>query len=153
MNDNINPKQKVAPELRSQLEKAADFHGHLGPFLVIGVRMGLIGLRKIGKYEIGQLKVEVSLPIHVPFSCIIDGIQIITHCTIGNQKLSLKDSDSVKAIFKIESKKMEMIVTISKSLLKELKSQLLGKDILGEKIHKLAWKVAGLSEDILFNVS
>jgi formylmethanofuran dehydrogenase subunit E len=30
------------------LREAEDFHGHLGPFLVIGVRAGLIGLIRLG---------------------------------------------------------------------------------------------------------
>jgi len=34
--------QTVPSELISLLEKAAEFHGYLGPFLAIGVRLGLV---------------------------------------------------------------------------------------------------------------
>lgn len=30
----------INTDLTKLIEKAADFHGHLGPFLVIGVKMG-----------------------------------------------------------------------------------------------------------------
>lgn len=40
-------KQDRIGELDVILKRAAEFHGHLGPFLVIGVRMGLIGLREL----------------------------------------------------------------------------------------------------------
>ena len=113
MKNIINPKQKVPKELISPLEKAADFHGHLGPFLVIGVRMGLIGLKNIGKYNNGQLSIDVSLPLRVPFSCIIDGLQVTTHCTVGNQKLSVKDSVSIQTIFKREIDEMVVIVVLN----------------------------------------
>ncbi|UCB61543.1 MAG: formylmethanofuran dehydrogenase, partial [Candidatus Bathyarchaeota archaeon] len=34
-------------ELEDVIERAMEFHGHLGPFLVIGVRMALIGMREL----------------------------------------------------------------------------------------------------------
>ena len=144
-------KQTVPPELISQLEKAADFHGHLGPFLVIGVRMGMIGLKKISKNN--HLRIDVSLPLRVPFSCIVDGLQVTTHCTVGNQKLHLKDSNIIKATFKRENDKMEVVVAVNKSMFEELRSQLTGKAILGDEIRKLAWMVAGVSEDELFKIT
>ena len=37
--------QSVDTELMDVIDKAAEFHGHRGPFLVIGVRMGLLAKR------------------------------------------------------------------------------------------------------------
>ena len=152
MKINMDPKQKLSPELISLLENAKDFHGHLGPFLVIGVRMGLIGLRKIGKFTHGQLGIEASMPIHVPFSCIIDGLQFTTQCTIGNQKLSIKDSNSIQTTFKRENDKKEVKIALNKSTFDKLKSQLLDKNVLGDEVRKLAWIVAALPENKLFKL-
>jgi len=78
--------RNVDTELMSIVERAAEFHGHLGPFLVIGVRIGLIGLRELKiKKKNENLRVTAMLRNSVPFSCIIDGIQVATKCTIGNQ--------------------------------------------------------------------
>ena len=153
MKRNTNLADTVSPELKSLLEKAAEFHGHLGPFLAIGVRIGLVGLRKIGPHTWDQLNVSLSLPLHVPFSCIIDGLQVTTHCTVGNQKLALEDSSSIQARFKRTSDSMEVIVALRESMFEEMKSELLGEAILEEEIRRLAWVVAGISEDKLFETS
>lgn len=153
MKKSRNLAHAISLELTSLLEKAAEFHGHLGPFLAIGVRMGMIGLKKIGKDNSDSLRIDVSLPLHVPFSCIIDGLQVTTHCTVGNQKLSLHDSGSVQARFKRETDKMEVSVTLNKPLFEELKSQLLGEAVPEGEVRKLARVIAGISEDELFVIS
>ena len=84
MRKTILLEDSVPSELKSLLERATEFHGHLGPFLVIGVRMGLIGLKKFGIGSNDHLTIDVSLPLHVPFSCIIDGLQVSTNCTVGS---------------------------------------------------------------------
>ncbi|UCB61363.1 MAG: hypothetical protein JSW72_04760, partial [Candidatus Bathyarchaeota archaeon] len=70
MKNDVNATPIVPSKLAAVLEKAAEFHGHLGPFLVIGVRIGLIGLKEISKHNGEQLTIDLSLPLHVPFSCI-----------------------------------------------------------------------------------
>lgn len=68
-------KQKIDSELTNLMEKGAEFHGHLGPFLVLGIRAGLIGLRELGApRRFGQLNVTAKLKLSVSFSCLIDGI-------------------------------------------------------------------------------
>jgi len=151
MKNNRTLTYTVPPELVSLLEKAAEFHGHLGPFLAIGVRLGLVGLKKIGQQEDDQLIIDVSLPLHVPFSCIIDGLQVTTQCTVGNQKLSLKDSDSIQARFKRENDRLEVTVVLDKSMFEEMKSKLLG-EAKPEEIRRLAWVIARMSEDELFEI-
>ena len=153
MKNDLNPTQRVPKELTSLLEKAAEFHGHIGPFLTIGVRIGLIGLKKLSNGCNDKLTVEASLPLHVPFSCIIDGLQFTTHCTIGNQKLSVKDSDNIQVRFKKENEKKEVKITLNKSILEEMKSQLLGESLPDKEIRRLAWKIASLSEGKLFEIS
>lgn len=143
----------VSPDLKSSLEKAAEFHGHLGPFLTIGVRMGLIGLKKMGKCNNNELAIDASLPLHIPFSCIIDGLQVTTHCTVGNRKLSLKDSDSIQVKFKKEKARMEVIITLNKSILEKIMPHLLKEATTVEEIRRLAWIIAGISRDELFEIS
>ena len=57
------------------LQKAVGFHGHLGPFLIIGVSMGLIGLRELETTpDNAKLCATISVNKVVPFSCVIDGV-------------------------------------------------------------------------------
>jgi len=141
----------TSPNLTALLEKAAEFHGHLGPFLAIGVRMGLIGMERIGEPSWGMMRITVSLPIRVPFSCVVDGLQFSTKCTIGNQKLSLKNSTKIQATFDSRDDG-GVVVLLSKSTFQKLKTKLLGKRLSDEEVRKLAIEVASMPEHRLFEV-
>ena len=153
MRKTILLEDSVPSELKSLLERATEFHGHLGPFLVIGVRMGLIGLKKFGIGSNDHMTIEASLPLHVPFSCIIDGLQVSTNCTVGNQKLSLRSSDSIRAKFKRETDGLEVIVAVKGAKFGEMRSKLLGNKIPEEEVRRLAWIIANVSEGELFEIS
>jgi formylmethanofuran dehydrogenase subunit E len=141
---------KQSSKLVSILERAAEFHGHLGPFLTIGVKMGLIGLEKIGLQKGGSLIVEASLPLRTPFSCIIDGLQITTQCTIGNRKLSLRDSEKIQAEFRRKDSGQKIVIALNQSIFEKLKSQLLQDNLSDKEVRELAWKVAAIPENELF---
>ena len=140
-------------QLIALMEKAVDFHGHLGPFLVIGVRMGRIGLERLGNPAYNSLVITASLPLKVPFSCIIDGLQVSTNCTIGNQKLSLRDSHTIQVRFQREDNKQEILVTLNRSMFEKIKSQLLQEAMPNDEVRKLAWMIVELSEDELFEIA
>jgi formylmethanofuran dehydrogenase subunit E len=153
MNNHKNLESTASPKLKSLLQKAAEFHSHLGPFLAIGIRMGVIGLQKIGKHGISRLTITASLPLQVPFSCIIDGLQVSTNCTIGNQRLSLEDSETIRARFRRKDDGREVIIALKTSLFELLKSELLQKGLSDEQIRELAWTIAGMSIDELFEIT
>ncbi len=140
-------------KLKSILDKATEFHGHLGPFLVIGVRIGLIGLDRIDMPKDNSLTVTASLPLRVPFSCIIDGLQVTTKCTVGNRKLSLKDSKKIQAEFVKKNDEQKIVVSLNQLTFEKLKPQLLRQTFSDEEVRQLAWKVAAIPEDELFVVS
>jgi formylmethanofuran dehydrogenase subunit E len=143
----------VSPTLTSALEQAAEFHGHLGPFLAIGVRMGLIGLKKIGGSKSNQLVVTAALPLRVPFSCIIDGLQVSTSCTVGNQKLSLEDSPTIQARFRRKDNGQEIVIALDRSVFEKMKNQLLREAVSEDEIRKLAWIIVSIPEDELFEIT
>jgi formylmethanofuran dehydrogenase subunit E len=133
------------------IDRAADFHGHLGPFLVVGVRMGLAGVEALGgdaRYE--HLSITASLPLCVPFSCIADGIQVSTRCTVGNRKLTLRDCEEIQAEFR--GKESEAVVDLNRSFLENLEMQLQPGATSDMRIRQLASEVAGKPENELFTV-
>lgn len=146
-------KEKINKRYDSILKKAEEFHGHLGPFLVIGIKMGLVGLGQVGATKGSSLAVTASLPLRVPFSCIIDGLQITTKCTIGNQKLTLRESEKIQAEFKRKDNGQKTVVALNQSTFEKLKSQLLQETLPDEKVRKLAWKVATIPETELFLIT
>jgi len=143
---------KKEQDLNSIVREAVDFHGHLGPFLVIGVRMGLIGLREL-KTTRGDPKLQATTIVKhaVPFSCIIDGIQVTTQCTVGNGKLKLKSiSETVSAEFKL-NRERQVKITLKPRKFEELKRSM-PKSARSYKNIQLAREVASLSEKELFTI-
>lgn len=146
------PKQERKQELEEILEKAVDFHGHLGPFLVLGVRMGLIGIRELeAKKGNPKLRVTVMTKPSVPFSCVIDGIQAATKCTIGNRKLRLRNSPkTVSAKFQILEGNI-VTVTLNPAKQEELE-KLLSKPASFQRTEKIARNIISMPEKELFKV-
>ena len=140
----------VGTILDNIIKKAADFHGHLGPFLVIGVRMGLIGLRELGLQKATEkLRVTASLKYSVPISCVLDGIQVTTGCTFGNQKLTLKNSSSIEAEFQLPNKE-QVTVAVNQTAFNRLKKKLLSEKDSNHEMQELAQLIASMPEKDLF---
>ena len=139
-------------ELNDLLREAEKFHGHLGPFLVIGVKMSLIGIRELDlKENDRRLRVTAMLKNRTPFSCILDGIQVVTKCTMGNKKLRLRnDFSQIEAKFKLKNGEKEVNVLVNPATFEELKTQLLAEDASPEEVRKLAHAVASMPEEKLF---
>ena len=146
-------KENIDKRHYSIFKKAEDFHGHLGPFLAIGVKMGLTGLNQLEIIKNKSLTIAASLPLRVPFSCIIDGLQITTSCTIGNRKLTLKDSEKIQAKFTRKDNGRKIVVALNQSTFEKLKSQLLQETLPDEQIRRLAWKVGTVPETELFVIT
>jgi len=75
------------------LEDAGAFHGHLGPFLVIGYRVGRYIVEKLEPIDEFDLFISVAIPLKTPYSCILDGIQCSTKCTLGKWNINWQESN------------------------------------------------------------
>jgi len=138
---------------KNLIETAEWFHGHLGPFLIVGLKMGLLALRKLKKTgENGQLRATVKTELKVPYTCALDGIQIATHCTIGNRRLKLENaySPTIAAKFRLENSERTVKISVKPEFLRELEKKVLGKGTSSQEMRKLAWEVASTPEDNLF---
>lgn len=80
------------------LEYAARFHGHLGPWLVLGLRAGRYARRvlRAGPFE---LEAVVTGPARPPHSCFIDGVQVGSGCTMGKGNITHRAGRSVSVRF------------------------------------------------------
>ncbi|MEM2318727.1 MAG: formylmethanofuran dehydrogenase subunit E family protein [Candidatus Bathyarchaeia archaeon] len=131
------------------IKNAENLHGHLGPFLVIGVKMAKLAMKELNASENKVLSMQIfaKLPLITPFSCVLDGIQATTHCTVGNRKLRVKSSDNdITVTFKLKSQDKTVKIRVKPQLVEELMSQL-SKGIPNEK---LAWMIAAKPEGELF---
>lgn len=83
-------------EALKQLEK---FHGHLGPYVVIGYKMGLISNHFLGEDSFSK-KAIVWTGLKPPISCIIDGIQLSSGCTLGKGNIEVNNGNIPKVEFR-----------------------------------------------------
>ena len=138
-------------ELTALIEYARKLHGHVGPFLVIGLKMGVAAKKalNVSNSECALLRAEVALPLHPPFSCLLDGIQVSTTCTIGNQRLKIKNSKTIQAAFTNQKDAKTVKITLAQHLWEQLK-QKLKQDKLDEAF---AWGLAEMPENQLFKIT
>ncbi len=74
-------------DLAALVERGTLVHGHLGPFLVAGLRMGLLALELLESPGYFGIRVESGTGSQTPLSCLTDGIQIGSGCTVGKGNL------------------------------------------------------------------
>lgn len=86
------------------------FHGHPGPFLALGIRMGLLALSLLGSWGHRGILAEAETGTNPPISCLVDGIQISTGCTTGKGNLSVKPLGKAAAVFSANGKKVRIEV-------------------------------------------
>jgi formylmethanofuran dehydrogenase subunit E len=76
------------------LSLVVQFHGHLGPAVVAGARMGMIGLRAVKARGYFDVEVTCEGPLaKPPQACFLDGIQVATGATMGKRTLTWVQSD------------------------------------------------------------
>jgi formylmethanofuran dehydrogenase subunit E len=137
-------------ELKAMIDNAQKLHGHLGPFLVIGVRMGMIAKKalSVSDDQCTFLKAKVKVPLFPPFSCLLDGIQTSTSCTVGNQRLTIEDSEKICVNFAKQNAGRIVKITLKPKIAEELKKKL----AKGSLTEKFALELAHMPENQLFNV-
>jgi formylmethanofuran dehydrogenase subunit E len=74
-------------DLAALVERGTRVHGHLGPFLVAGIRMGLLALELLGSPGYFGIRAESGTGLQTPLSCLTDGIQVGSGCTTGKGNL------------------------------------------------------------------
>ena len=108
MNFVKEPKQRVYTD---ELEKKAiEFHGHGGPFMTIGLRMGILALELLDAKGWFSLDCVVYLNWSPPDSCVIDGIQSSTGCTMGKRNIKVVEESGVAAKFTHKGNAVKIVV-------------------------------------------
>ncbi len=75
------------------LEAAREFHGHICPYVALGMRASMIAMEKLGvrRLDFEASVGERTLAIVETNNCFVDGVQIATGCTLGNNSLIYLD--------------------------------------------------------------
>jgi formylmethanofuran dehydrogenase subunit E len=79
------------------LEKSALQHSHLCPRQILGVRMGLLGMKTLG-FDEPPAKKRLLVIVETD-GCFADGVSAATDCTVGHRTLRVEDYGKTAAVF------------------------------------------------------
>ncbi|MCD6324576.1 MAG: TraR/DksA C4-type zinc finger protein [Desulfurococcales archaeon] len=131
---------------RELIERAREFHGHVCPFLVLGLRASEIAMREleVGKAGLAESVGENLLAIVEVNNCFADGVQVATGCTFGNNSLIYVDlgKNAVTLLRRGDRKGVRVYVD----------AELLSRKYFSEEVNDLFEKVVvrreGSEEDV-----
>ncbi|MFO3797100.1 MAG: FmdE family protein, partial [Anaerolineales bacterium] len=83
--------------LADLLQKSASQHSHLCPRQILGVRMGLLGMKALG-FDAPPPKKRLLVIVETD-GCFADGITAATDCTVGHRTLRVEDYGKTAATF------------------------------------------------------
>jgi len=102
------------------IKEAVKFHGHLGPYLVLGFLAGSLGLKKTGCNKYFGLEVKVYGANKKPESCLIDGLQLSTGATYGKGNIQKYESKNIKITIRNLKNNRKITMVIAGQIKKEL---------------------------------
>ena len=100
-----------------KVKRLAEFHGHLGPYLIVGMRMGELSNELLGR-ESGagkghaKKRAIIKTGLKPPISCIIDGIQYTSGCTLGKGNIEVLDQQIPEVKFTLDEKEITIKLKI-----------------------------------------
>ncbi|MCD6467225.1 MAG: formylmethanofuran dehydrogenase subunit E family protein [Methanomicrobia archaeon] len=101
----------------SILKRAAEFHGHLGPYLVLGLKMGVLAKNTLNADPF-EIRAEIHTEKITPRSCILDGIQFTSGCTLGKGNIDVMESDEIFGVFYKDNSKI--LIKVKKEILEKI---------------------------------
>ncbi|MBA5942026.1 MAG: formylmethanofuran dehydrogenase [Methanophagales archaeon] len=129
---------------KSELEKAIEFSGYLCPRVVFGVRASELGLERLGAQKLGDDEI-VAIVENV--SCMVDGIQSASGCTLGKGNLVVKNYGKMAVTFINQETRDAFRLMVKRKVLEDLQNSDLvkAKDegrLPQEEITKMAEEVS-----------
>ncbi|HOJ59785.1 MAG TPA: formylmethanofuran dehydrogenase subunit E family protein [bacterium] len=130
------------------MEELARFHGHLGPFIVLGTR---IGEHAVTAHQFPRhfgLTVNVECPDQPPPSCLIDGLQLSTGATMGKRNITHVVADEIRVTLRENDSGHTLVYTFkdsTKALLKKWEEEKVDVEKRGEQLY-------GMKAEDLFNI-
>ena len=114
MAESIHPGPKVLPrrrvatvmEIPEELIALQRFHGHLGVYVTLGLRMGAIGKRRFGHYK--GLTATVQSNTEPPMRCVLDGVQFSSGCTMGKGNIALEPGSEPEVAFEKDGRSVRI---------------------------------------------
>jgi len=101
------------------LQEGKRFHGHLGPYLVLGLKAGMLAREQLHATPF-KMKAHVTLKLEKPVSCFIDGVQVSSGCTMGKRNITAAEGAGLTAVFTADQD--SLTVSVKDSILQWIAS-------------------------------
>jgi formylmethanofuran dehydrogenase subunit E len=123
---------------RITLNQAVNFHGHLGPYLILGVLAGELAIKKLRCKRYFGVMVKVWGADKKPKSCLIDGLQLSTGATYGKGNIVKLNGAKIKIEFNNLKNYKRITLGLKDNLVHKLKETKSHKnsEALAEKLYK-----------------
>lgn len=123
---------------RITLKEAVKFHGHLGPYLVLGILAGDLALKKLKCKKYFGFDVRVWGANKKPKSCLIDGLQLSTGATYGKGNIRKFNSKIIKMDFRNSLDNKKIILRFKKDIIEKLEAAKSHRDseLLAKRLYK-----------------
>lgn len=89
LSGNVHAESNPATPSPTSLKVLEALHGHLGPYVIIGGKMGDFAIEKLEIEKYTGVRVIVECEPKPPMSCMVDGLQATTGATYGKQNIFL----------------------------------------------------------------
>jgi len=93
-------------DLPEELAALQRFHGHLGVYVTVGLRMGAIGKRLLGPHK--GLRAAVRSKPEPPMLCVVDGVQFSSGCTMGKGNIAVDPAPEPEVAFEKEGRRVRI---------------------------------------------
>ena len=115
------PHYEPCPEDPPWLPIVVQLHGHLGPWVVLGFRMGAAGRQALGAEGYFDLEVVATGPFdRPPAACFLDGVQIATGATWGKRNICWQPGEEISLRMLHRPTGREVIVRPRKEVIKAI---------------------------------
>jgi len=106
------------------LKSAIKFHGHLGPYLVLGLKAGELALKELKAKKHFGIEVKVWGALKRPKSCLVDGLQLSCGATYGKGNIEKirRQEQKVKMLFSNTENNKKLEIKLKDELIKKLES-------------------------------
>ncbi len=126
------------------IRRAAEFHGHLGPYMILGLKAGLVAKKALGNNPF-RLRAKIKTELKPPKSCFIDGVQFSTSCTFGKGNITIEEGLPIVAVFTNGEKTLEVRV-------RDEVIQSLNRKFSDDELEEVAISLFERNEEELFEI-
>lgn len=121
----------LSMDLPDELAALQRFHGHLGIYVTLGLRMGAMGKRTLGGYK--GLKATVRTVPKPPMMCVVDGVQFSSACTMGKGNIAIEPSAEPGVTFEKEGHRLT--ISLKPGLVRTIEGEMSHEREIERSVH------------------